>query len=72
MQLANTACNTHEVESTALAMKKCGVVLCHRALVNLKENTHEHKIRMDVHMEGTKEQLESMKWQLQHLTDKDN
>ena len=62
----------HEIETTAVAMKKCGVLLVHKVKVNLKDKNHEHKMRLDIFLEGTQEQVDLMKWQFAALTEKSN
>ena len=41
-----------------------------RVKVDLKNKSHSHKMRLDVVLEGTKEQIELMKWHFSDITDK--
>ena len=71
-----TKCNEmaakHDIESTSAAMKTSVLQLIHNVKVDMKTKNHQHKLRLDLVLQGTKEQIELMKWNTQDLTDKKN
>ena len=72
MTKCNAMIEKHDIESTSAAMKTCVLQLVHSVKVNMKTTGHAHKMRMDLVLQGTKEQIELMKWHSQDLTDKKN
>ena len=72
MEQCNTLASKHDIESTSLAMKQCTVQLVHKVKLNLQEKSHEHKVKLDILMEGTKEQIDLMKWHFTDMADKKN
>lgn len=72
MSACNEMFQKHDIESTALAMKTCHVQLVHKVKLDLKKRTHTHKMRLDLILEGSKEQAELMKWHFSDLMDKKN
>jgi len=53
-------------------MKMCIFQLVHNVKVDMKSKAHAHKMRMDLILQGTKEQIDLMKWHSQELTAKEN
>lgn len=72
MTKCNEMTQKHDIESTSASMKQCVAQLVHNVKVDMKAKTHTHKLRVDFVLQGTKEQIELMKWHSQDLTDKKN
>jgi len=72
MAKCNEMTEKHDIESMSAAMKTCVFQLVHNVRVDMKSKGHAHKMRMDVILQGTKEQIELMKWHSQDLSDKKN
>ena len=72
MNKCNAMTEKHDIESTTAAMKMCVFQLVHNVKVDMKSTGHAHKMRMDLVLQGTKEQIELMKWHAQDLTNKEN